>query len=79
MTKFFRMAFAKEILQKIVREHSWHGVAGDKLRQQYYGKIKLRVLQDPDSLTEDLCHKILLEIGFDLEGPPTYRRGAEIF
>lgn len=73
------MAFAKDILRKIATRPGWHGVTGDRPRQQYYGKIKLRILQDPDSLTEDLCHKILLEIGFDLDKPPVYRRGEEIF
>lgn len=66
---------AKETLKKHIIESGdkWHGVSGDPVASKRFSILKIRLFSE-SSITEDLAHRTLLEIGFTMIREPEYER-----
>jgi hypothetical protein len=65
---------AKDTLKKYITDtgEGWHGVKDDRSKQRSLSMIKQRLFKSPETISEDLCHKTLLDLGFKMVSEPEY-------
>ena len=67
---------AKETLKKHITDtgEGGHGIKDNLSKQRTMSMIKQRLIKSPETISEDLCHKTLLELGWEMVSEPEYRK-----